>query len=112
MRGLQLFTKIGTLKYAGWIDILRDRWSEYKLDASQRPRIIYEYFVSGKGEFPFDMLRYDACWPMTGEDADKLDTPYGSAERIKMRSIRMRSYRQPTIARWQSFLWAVGTENL
>ena len=24
------------------------------------------------GEFPLDMLRYDCCWPATGEDAAKL----------------------------------------
>lgn len=25
--------------------------------------------ISGRGPFPFDMLRYDACWPATSGDA-------------------------------------------
>jgi len=92
--------------------MLRDRWSEYKLHADERPKMRYEYFVSGTGEFPFDMLRYDSCWPATGEDAAKIALPFGDANRRKVRSIRLRSYRPPTVARWSSFTWSVGTENL
>jgi hypothetical protein len=92
--------------------MLKDRWSEYRMNASERPKIKYEYFVSGKGEFPIDMLRFDCCWPRDSEDAHKMIIPFGEPERAKVRSIRMCSYYPPTIARWQSFLWSVGTEKL
>lgn len=26
--------------------------------------------ISGMGEFPLDMLRYDACWPLCSDDAE------------------------------------------
>jgi hypothetical protein len=90
---------------------LKERWSEYKLDQHARPRVIYEYFVTGHGTFPFDMLRFDSCWPASGEDAAKLEWfTEGHAYR-KNRSIRMRSYREPTVDRWSSFNWSVGTES-
>ena len=90
---------------------LKARWSEYKLDASERPKIVYEYFVTGRGDFPLDMLRFDACWPATGEDAARLDVSFLTMKR-EPRSIRMRSYRAPTVDRWSSFGWSVGTEKL
>jgi len=88
---------------------LQERWSEYYLDASERPKIKYEYFVSGRGDFPYDMLRYDNAWPATGEDAARL---FYLDDRREVRSIRMRSYQRPTIDRWSSFGWSVGTQDL
>lgn len=93
------------------ISRLKERWSEYKLNAHQRPKLQYEYFVTGRGDFPFDMLRHDAAWPASSEDAAKLDLSF-LAEKRALRSIRMRSYRMPTIDRWSSFGWSVGTEKL
>ena len=29
----------------------------------------YTFAVRGSGIFPFDMLRYDRCWPNTSDDA-------------------------------------------
>jgi len=65
-----------------------------------------EFTVSGKGSFPFDMLRYDRCYPIeTG--FDYMVTAKG------VRSLRMGSVRRsivdayPTVARWQSFGWIV-----
>jgi hypothetical protein len=88
------------------------RFDAYKLAAHERPTLMYDYWVTGSGVFPFDMMRHDLCWPATGEDACKLEW-----ERIKergrgLRSLRIRSYRPPTIARWSSFGWSVGTEKL
>ena len=56
--------------------------------------------------FPYDMLRYDQCWPVTSEDAFKVVSD------VDRRSIKMRSYRAPTIEHWSSFGWACGTEVL
>jgi len=92
------------------------RFSEYHLNASERPIYMYEYYVTGSGQFPFDMLRFDLCWPATGDDAALMENPiewreirYGER---KLRSIKMRSYKEPTIARGSSFTWSVGNERL
>lgn len=81
----------------------------YALDPSERPTKKYVYYVTGRGEFPFDMLRYDSAWPATGDDASKMDDHPSNRE---MRSIRLASYREPTIDRWSSFGWSVGVHNL
>lgn len=81
------------------------RFTSRSIAASERPRDRYEYYVTGSGEFPTDMLRYDACWPASTDDALNLTE-------TKRRSIRLFSYTEPTVARWSSFLWAVGTQKL
>jgi len=89
-----------------------ERFIVKSITGSERPSRLYEYYVSGKGYFAFDMLRYDACWPATSEDAVKLDTGPSSDYGFKVRSIKMRSYKVPTIDRWASFGWSVGLEKL
>jgi len=84
-----------------------NRFLEHRLRADERPKTIYEYYVTGSGEFPFDMLRHDSCWPATGMDVVLIDR-----HERQLRSIKIRSYRKPTIDRWSSFTWSVGTENL
>jgi hypothetical protein len=88
---------------------LQERWSEYYLVTSERPKTRYAYFVSGRGDFPFDMLRHDSCWPATGVDAARL---FYLDDRRDVRSVRMLSYSKPTIDRWSSFGWSVGTQDL
>jgi hypothetical protein len=85
----------------------KPRWDELKLAAAERPKTRYDYYVTGRGDFPCDMLRYDACWPATGTDAAKMFLPSKNH-----RSILMRSYKQPEIGRWSSFGWPAGTEKL
>lgn len=87
-----------------------DRFEKDRL--TTKPTHRYRYFVSGKGKFPFDMLRYDACWPAGGEDAALMSDPTTLEEHKKVRSILMYSYREPTIDRWSSFNWSVGLEKL
>ncbi len=81
------------------------RYYRHPLGEASRPHDMFEYYVSGRGQFPFDMLRYDNAWPATAEDADRL-------ERVELRSIKLYSYQKPTLERWASFLWSVGKENL
>lgn len=83
------------------------RWTEtaYRRDARERPKIRYEYAVTGMGDFPVDMLCFDQCWPVTGDDAAKIVEPASPAE---PRSIRMRSHQRPEIDRWSNFGWSVG----
>ncbi len=63
---------------------------------------IYEFEVEGSGRFPFDMLRYDTCWP-----AREAEDSYELANDREFRKIRLRGLRPPTIARWHSFDWGV-----
>lgn len=90
------------------------RYKEHRLDIYARPHKVYEYYVTGTGEFPWDMLRYDSAWPADSSDAAKLGVGYwgNDDDCIRVRSIKMRSYRQPTINRWSSFTWSVGIESL
>jgi len=70
-----------------------------------------EFEVTGRHDFPFDMLRYDGCWPARGEDAALLSTKHYTADqlieprRIRLRSSNLRS--TPESARWSSFGWSV-----
>jgi hypothetical protein len=87
-----------------------DRYTKHPLAPEEQPEAVYEYYVSGRGVFPFDMLRYDSCWPVTSEDARKMD--WGHMGGHSQRSVKMRSHSEPTIDRWLSFLWSVGTEKI
>jgi len=75
--------------------------TKIKLDRDLRPTHVYHYAVFGRGEFPYDMLRYDACWFRKQEDVLHMDTV--GEERL----IKVTGYREPTIARWKSFGWLV-----
>lgn len=95
--------------------IVTERYTEFSLEDKERPRRYFEYYVTGGGIFPFDMLRYDSCWPVGGDDAAMMSADYSPLtprEARMPRSIKMRSYREPTIARWSSFNWSVGSEKL
>jgi hypothetical protein len=59
-----------------------------------------------------DMLRHDSCWPASSEDAAKIEWGYTQPGGKRYRSVKLRSYREPTIARWVSFQWPVGIHNL
>lgn len=62
--------------------------------------------VKGRGYFPLDMLRYDACWPHRQEDVTEMCED--SAHRVPgERAIQMASRQEPTIRRWESFGWTV-----
>jgi hypothetical protein len=66
----------------------------------------HEYLVEGVGDFPFDMLRYDNCWPATEADAYKLLARQGK-DRARPRIVMLRGLRPPTVGRWESFSWKV-----
>ncbi len=73
-----------------------------------RAKKFYELFlvVEGSGEFPVDMLRYDSCFPLEGQDASKL-----GHDRREHRCVvlcrRGASADGATGARWASFGWRV-----
>ena len=61
--------------------------------------------VAGRGAFPFDMLRYDACRPFRGEDAALLEREDGSRAIIVVRYAGQAG--EWTEGRWSSFLWGL-----
>jgi len=77
------------------------------LAASERPKYWFEYYVNGRGAFPIDMLRHDLCWPATGEDAAKIDDAAKPELRVGRYTVKINSYREPRIGRWESFGWKV-----
>ena len=63
------------------------------------------FTVEGRGEFPFDMLRYDMCWPYSGEDSALLSHHYN--REVRRVVLQGNSAHQPTDARWRSFNWRI-----
>lgn len=66
----------------------------------------YEFIVEGSGEFPFDMLRYDRCWPTVESETSRFN-PLGRIAYATPRQITLRGLREPTDARWESFNWKI-----
>jgi hypothetical protein len=64
------------------------------------------FTVRGHGAFPLDMLRHDACWPVTGTDVDNLTTPE-PGEWLDNREVTLQTDRVVTDERWRSFSWPV-----
>jgi hypothetical protein len=61
--------------------------------------------VSGAGQFPYDMLRYDTCFPVD----ENAITPRDSEPRrdVLLCSRQFRREWRPTEPRWRSFGWEV-----
>lgn len=63
---------------------------------------IRRFTVRGAGEFPFDMLRYDMCWPASPDDVAQMMS-------TGRRTVTLHTpvTTSPTTGRWDSFLWQV-----
>lgn len=68
-----------------------------------------QFIVEGSGIFPFDMLRYDHCWPKReAEDSPGLAVGmYGESAGIRRVTLLTDSHTAPTLRRWESFTWRV-----
>lgn len=70
-----------------------------------------QFTVTGHGVFPFDMLRYDRCFPATERDSHTVEhTTRGRLATGEARTVTLTMAdpkRLPTEARWQSFGWTV-----
>ena len=62
------------------------------------------YIVTGKGQFPTDMLRYDDSTAARPEDQAIIDSDEWHRTRQKVALVTT-SRHTPTKARWSSFLW-------
>lgn len=81
---------------------LTQRQKDKLIEAAQNA---IEFTVTGRGMFPFDMLRYDLCWPASQGDASII---IGSATHPNRgRHINLKGLKTPTAARWHSFGWKV-----
>jgi len=68
----------------------------------------YEFTVEGKGEFPFDMLRRDQCWPRReSHDVTALAPHHRSSVLRETRQVQLVGLCEPTEGRWASFGWRV-----
>jgi hypothetical protein len=67
----------------------------------------YEFTVVGRGQFPVDMLRYDACWPKReAEDSISISASF-AIHAHGTEEITLIGVKAPTEARWESFGWKV-----
>lgn len=68
----------------------------------------HTFVVTGKGQFPIDMLRYDRCFPQGQDDVLAAFSESAAREGLT-RGVRMASDREipPTDGRWRSFGWTV-----
>ena len=67
-------------------------------------RITKTFKVTGASEFPMDMLRYDAVYPRTSEDASNIGA--GQWHKRERRTIEIKG-EGCTPDRWASFGWKV-----
>lgn len=66
------------------------------------------FTVSGSGQFPFDMLRYDQCFPEHETQSRLLGPDYaGEPRTVEMMRFVESKNDIPTIGRWRSFCWDV-----
>lgn len=69
------------------------------------------FIVRGIGEFPFDMLRYDGCYPRSQEDVARLHAHTANGiitpRDVTLESISVRKDFAPCAKRWESFGWKV-----
>lgn len=62
--------------------------------------------VVGVGEFPFDMLRYDECWPALEEQTRSLaEIPMKPGGLATRRIVLAKRNGEFNPARWRSFTW-------
>lgn len=74
----------------------------------KREYVATEVVVTGKGEIPLDMLRYDRCVPATGHDVTEIVSGQANRTVVKVHLVRYSPEgSKATAARWESFGWKV-----
>ena len=70
---------------------------------------VITFTVMGKGRFPFDMLRYDQCFPCDGISVHNTE-----ADTVAVRSVKLISIASSGITslRWASFNWYVAEDSI
>ncbi len=74
---------------------------------------LIRFTVKGSFNFPTDMLRHDACWPVGATDSSRMEFSAESRSpegyEIELAHWAPNSNWQPTVGRWASFGWYVVT---
>lgn len=65
-----------------------------------------EIEVTGRGIFPYDMLRYGECYPVTTTDAHNLEPDAREPRTVKLATYSNVLRLQSTCERFRSFLWS------
>lgn len=68
---------------------------------------VYHFIVTGNGPFPLDMLRYDAAWPRTTDDALVIARTFKDRGPEVATVVSLTSHTPATVGRWHSFGWKV-----
>jgi hypothetical protein len=69
--------------------------------------------LEGYDQFPLDMLRYDACWPMDQDSIAEMQASFDVRDRVERRKERkpfkvtINTIGVMTPARWSSFGWRI-----
>jgi hypothetical protein len=66
--------------------------------------VTHIFVVSGTGEFPIDMLRYDRATPSSSADSAVIQRSFRGRD---YRAVRLTSEKAPTVGRWESYGWKV-----
>ena len=66
------------------------------------------FTVQGKGKFPYDMLRYDTCYPINPSSTYNIEADARESRTVRLAvcGSRPNSF-YPTVERWRSFGWDV-----
>lgn len=78
----------------------------------------FQVISTAPGHFPFDMLRYDGCYPASEHpDSATLEEQYTPGGLPKGKTVTLCKCWsdpkwQPTVDRWRSFGWDVVTSSL
>jgi hypothetical protein len=88
--------------------------THYKEAKMARQVFAYQFRVTPVGvicgSFPFDMLRYDGCYPATGDDAARMTLAprekFKFTEEITLEKIACTGWK-PGVERWRSFGWNI-----
>jgi hypothetical protein len=88
-------------------NVLQSALAGIKLGQAEEEQeiLVCKYEVCGKGLFPVDMLRYDACWPSSSDDALALLLCPVPCQPELPRTISLIAIQPPTKERWESFGW-------
>ena len=83
-----------------------------KPKAEARTMTVYRqtFEVEGKFHFPVDMLRYDSCFPASGEESGRLERALEVSKdgwRVRLARYTFTKTSPPTFDRWASFLASV-----
>jgi hypothetical protein len=73
------------------------------------------FHVRGRGAFPFDMLRYDCCYPASTDDAVKLSERWSGDDGLtaSWRTICLKAaHGSFTAGRWASFGWSANEDDI